>query len=230
MRYIEHIVEPERLLLSWQAKSERQRMLVADLIRNGKDANLVYLKESEDFLKAQNLGFDGYPGFAIESDIHKNVLTSFMKRLPPRSRGDFGRFLDALRIKSDAEVSDFALLGYSGAKLPDDDFTVIHILENASVPFELMLLVQGYQHYQEQLPFAELSVGMQAGFEAEPDNKIDSEAIKILINGVLVGCVCRGLTGSFHKWMKAGLTISAYVERKNGTEEKPKIFLYVSVK
>ena len=89
--------------------------------------------------------------------VRQNVLPSFMKRLPPRSRGDFGRFLDALRIKSEAkdEISNFALLGYSGAKLPDDDFTVIHPFENASVPFELMLPVQGYRHYKEQLPLDE---------------------------------------------------------------------------
>ncbi len=233
MRYIEHIVEPDRLLLSWQSASEpkRMRMFVAELIRNdNNDADLVYLKGSEDFSKAQSLGFNKYPGFAIEKDIHKNVLSSFMKRLPPSSRGDFNRFLDALRIKSGAEISDFALLGYSGAKLPDDDFTVIHPFGNASTPFELLLPVQGYRHYQEQLPLAELSEEMQAEFEAEPNNPHDPEAIKIMINGILAGYVCRGLTGSFHKWMKAGLTISAYVERINGTVQKPKIFLYVSVK
>ena len=232
MRYIEHIVEPEKLLLSWQATIARQRMFVAELISNGDDANLVYLKGSEDFSKAQSLGFEKYPGFDAEKEVHENVLGSFMKRLPPRSRGDFGRFLDALRVKSEAkeEISDFALLGYSGAKLPDDDFTVVHIFKNASVPFELMLPVQGYQYYQEQLPLTELSEDMQADFEAEPDNKFDPEAIKIIINGVKVGYVCRGLTGSFHKWMKAGLAITAYIERINGTEQKPKIFLYVSVK
>jgi len=191
---------------------------------------LVYLKESEDFSKAQSLEFEDYPGFAIEKEIHKNVLTSFMKRLPPRSRGDFSRFLDALRIKSDAEVSDFALLGYSGAKLPDDDFTIIHPFENASPPFELMLFVQGYRYYKDQLPSNALSQDMQAGFEAEPDNEFDPEAIKIIINDVKVGYVNRGLTGSFHEWMQAGLAISAYVERINGIEQNPEIYLYVSVK
>lgn len=244
MRYIEHIVEPDRLLLSWQAKSERLRMIVAELIRNGDDGNLVYLKESEDFSRAQSLGFDGYPGkaqslgldghpgFAIEKDIHKNVLTSFMKRLPPRSRRDFGRFLDALRIKPEAknEISDFALLGYSGAKLPDDDFTVIHPFENASVPFELMLPVEGYQHYQDELSLTALSTDMLADFEAEPDNPKDPKAIKIIIDGIRIGYVCRGLTASFHKWMQLGLTISAYVERINGIGQDPKIYLYVSVK
>ena len=233
MRYIEHIVEPDRLLLSWQTSSERLRMLVAELIRSGDDdANLVYLKESEDFLKAQSLEFEGYPGFVIEKDIHKNVLISFMKRLPPRSRGDFGRFLEALRIKPEVkdEISNFALLGYSEAKLPDDDFTVIHPFKNASPPFELLLPVRGYRHYKDQLPLAALTTNMQAGFEAEPDNEFDPEAIKIVLNGVRVGYVSRGLTGSFHKWMQSSLAISAYVERVNGIEQNPEIYLYVSVK
>ncbi len=230
MRYIEHIVEPDRLLLSWQTSSERLRMLVAELIRNDNNADLVYLKNSEEFSKAQSLEFEDYPGFAIEKEIHKNVLISFMKRLPPRSRGDFGRFLDALRIKSDAEISNFALLGYSGAKLPDDDFTVIHPFENASPPFEFLLFVQGYRYYKDQLPLADLSTDMQAGFEAEPDNRWDSEAIKIIINNVRVGYVSRGLTCSFHEWMQAGLAISAYVERINGTDQNPEVYLYVSVK
>ena len=233
MRYIEHIIEPEKLLLSWQSSfpgESRQRMFVAELIRQDDDAKLVYLRESEDFSGAQNLGFDGYPGFDINRDVYENVLPSFMKRLPPRSRGDFGRFLDALRIKSEAEISDFALLGYSGAKLPDDDFTFIHPFENASLPFELMVEVQGYQYYQQAMPRASLSTDMQACFEAEPDNPKDPQAIKILIGGVHVGYVCRGLTASFHDWIRRGLAISAYVERINGTEHKPKIYLYVAVK
>ena len=230
MRYIEHIFEPDRLLLSWQSPGERLRMFVAELVRNGDNANLVYLKEREDFSKAQSLGFNGYPGFDIEKDVYKNVLASFMKRLPPRSRGDFGRFLDALRIKAEAEISDFALLGYSGAKLPDDDFTVINPFENASFPFEFMLPVEGYQHYQDELSLNVLSIDMQADFEVEPDNPKDPQAIKIIIDGIRVGYVCRGLTASFHKWMQSDLTISAYVERINGTGQDPKVYLYVSVK
>jgi len=231
MRYIEHIVEPDRLLITWQTTSERMRMIVAELIRSDDDADLVYLKDSEDFSKAQSLGFEDYPGFEINKDtVHNNVLISFMKRLPPRTRGDFGRFLEALRIKNEAKVSDFALLGYSEAKLPDDDFTVIHPFENATVPFELMLPIQGYRYYRDQLPLASLTTDMQAGFEIEPDNPKDPEAIKIIINEVKAGYVCRGLTSSFHKWLQSDLTISAYVERINGGEQKPEVYLYVSVK
>ena len=51
MRQIEHIVEPDRLLLSWQ-RSDRLRRIVAELVRNGDDANLVYLKDSDEFSKS----------------------------------------------------------------------------------------------------------------------------------------------------------------------------------
>lgn len=233
MRYIEHLVEPDRLLLSWQSSvgdQGRQRMLVGELLRNGNDAKLVYLKDNPEFSKAQELGFDGYPGFPIEKNDHENVLPSFMKRLPPRSRGDFDRFLNALRVRPGSEISDFGLLGYAGAKLPDDDFTVIHPFDNAVPPFELMVCVQGYRYYAEGLPRAKLSTDMAASFEAEPDNPKDPDAIKVMIGDVMAGYVCRGLTGSFHKWMRSNLEISAYVERINGTEHRPEIHLYVSVR
>jgi len=231
MRYIEHIIEPEKLLLSWQAQSSkgRGRMFVAELIRNGTDADLVYLRDSDDFKNAVSLGFENYPGFPAKQQKYEKILFAFMKRLPPRSRGDFGKYLDALRIQN-AEISDFSLLGYSGAKLPDDGFTVIHAFENAVPPFELLLHVQGYRYYVEQLPFDSIKMEQEATFQAEPENEIDPKAIKIIIGGTHVGYVCRGLTKSFHKWFEMGYKIDANIERKNGTAARPEIYLYVSIK
>jgi len=231
MRYIEHIIEPEKLLLSWQAQSDRERLrlFVAELIRNGDDANLVYLQDSTEFKDAISLGFKNYPGFSIEQQKYENVLFAFMKRLPPRSRGDFGKYLDALRIRN-AEISDFALLGYSGAKLPDDGFTVIHTFENAVPPFEFLLNVQGYRYYAKQLPLDSIKQEQEATFQPEPENKIDPKAIKVIIDGIHVGYVCRGLTDSFHQWFAASYKITASVERINGTTDRPDIYLFVSVK
>jgi hypothetical protein len=232
MRYIEHIVEPERLLLSWQTSQPgkgRGRMFVGELIRKRDDADLVYLLDSDEFQKAQSLGFKDYTGFSIEQRVHENVLFSFMKRLPPRSRGDFGKYLDSLRIPGDVEVSDFALLGYSGARLPDDDFTLIHTFVNAVPPFEFLLHVEGYRYYAERLPFDGIELEQEAMFQAEPENQFDPKAIKIIMGGTHSGYVCRGLVDSFHKWFERGYKIEATVERKNGTEERPDIYLYVSV-
>ena len=233
MRNIEHIVEPERLLLSWQTsqpEKSRGRMFVAELIRNEDDADLLYLFDSDDFRNAQSLGFKEYPGFTTDQRKYKKVLFAFMKRLPPRSRGDFGKYLDSLRIRRDADISDFALLGYSGAKLPDDDFTVIHKFENAIPPFELLLHVQGYHYYTERLPFDSIKLEQKASFQAEPENEIDPKAIKIIVGGTHAGYVCRGLTEAFHKWFEMGHKIDASIERKNGTAARPEIYLYVSIK
>jgi hypothetical protein len=57
MKYIEHIIEPEKLLLSWQTSQlgqNRGRMFVAELIHKGEDADLVYLFDSDEFLVAQS--------------------------------------------------------------------------------------------------------------------------------------------------------------------------------
>lgn len=232
MKFIEHIIEPEKLLLSWQTSQpgkSRGRMFVAEVIRHENDADLVYLVESQEFKQAKELGFKGYPGFGIDKTIHESILFAFMKRLPPRNRGDFIKYLNALRLQPDASISDFALLGYSGAKLPDDDFTIINPFENAIPPFEFLLQIQGYRYYMEQLPLTSLIEGQAAVFEAEPDNADDPEAIKVLIDDIHVGYVSRGLTTSFHKWFKAGYAITASVERINGTQERPAVYLYVSI-
>jgi hypothetical protein len=152
-----------------------------------------------------------------------------MKRLPPRSRGDFSKYLDSLRIRKESKISDFALLGYSGAKLPDDDFTIIHTFENAIPSFEFLLHVQGYRYYTERLPFNSIKLEQKATFQTEPENEFDTKAIKIIIGGIHAGYVCHGLTESFYKWFKMDYKIEASIEKKNGTEEQPEIYLYVSI-
>ena len=230
MKYIEHIIEPEKLLLSWQTNGKRGRLFVAELIRKGENADLIYLQNCDEFHDAESLGFKGYPGFSSDRQRYDNVLFAFMKRLPPRSRGDFGKYLDSLRIYHNAVISDFALLGYSGAKLPDDDFTVIHTFENAAPPFEFLLQVQGYRYYMEQLPFENIKLEQKATFQAEPENEFDPKAIKVLVGGIHAGYVCHGLAESFHKWLDIGYKIEASIERKNGTAQQPEIYLYVSIK
>jgi len=232
MRFIEHIVEPDRLLVSWQGPAEhgvRMRRFVAELIRRGDDADLVYLRDSDDFKKASEQGFEEYSGFPVAKD-YQGVLAAFMRRLPPRKRGDFGKFLTALRIEDATEISDFALLGYSGAKLPDDGFTVVNPFENAIPPFEFLLPIQGYRYYERNLPYENLEVGQVAVFVPEPDNPHDPQAIKIEIASQHVGYVCRGLTDQFTLWQSKGYSIHANIERLNGTPDRPIIFLYVEVR
>ncbi|MCK4629414.1 MAG: hypothetical protein KAT56_10450, partial [Sedimentisphaerales bacterium] len=111
-----------------------------------------------------------------------------------------------------------------------DTFTIIHPFDQAVPPFEFMLEVQGYRYYLKDVPCNTLNNEMQISFEKEPDNPKDPKAIKILFNNKRAGYVCRGLLDSFHKWLNSKFVIEAYLEKKNGTEKKPKIFLYVIIK
>lgn len=235
MKYIEHIIEPEKLLLSWQPSTgtDKLRRIVAELRRRGDDADLVYLRDSRDYIDARDHGFDGsYPGFAAATD-HQNVLAAFMKRLPPRHRRDFDAFLSAIRIKPGSEISDFALLGYAGGKLPGDDFYIIHPFDNAVPPFEFLMVVAGHKYYQDATPIGNVLIGMEARLEPEPTNPRDPYAVRIIIPDVALstaGYVCRGLLPQVHRWLQQGWDIQTAVERKNGSVENPALYLYVTVR
>jgi len=231
--FIDHIIEPDFLWLSWQAPAaqpDRMRRFVGKLIRRGDNADLVYLRDSEDFRIARERGFKEYPGLSTDVYQHPGVLPTFMKRLPPRTRTDFGRYLESIRIQPDARISDFALLGYSGAILPDDEFTLIHPFDTAIPPFEMLIPVQGYRYYQNNLPCSSVSPDMEAEFRPEPHNPHDPLAIQVYIKNALCGYVSRGLARQFIEWLAKGYHLSAVVERSNGSSDRPMMFLFVTVR
>jgi len=73
-----------------------------------------------DLDTARSKGFKGYLAFPHFKETYRlGVMESFMTRLPPRSREDFGKFLDYWHLDSllKNSISDFTLLGYTGAAL-----------------------------------------------------------------------------------------------------------------
>lgn len=190
---------------------------------------MTYLVDSEEFKQAQEKGFTGYPGYPIEHISHDNVLSAFIKRLPPRNRKDFPRFLKSIRITENSEISDFALLGYSNAILPGDDFTIIHSYENAEPPFEFLTQIQGYRYHMKNAPYESLNESNEVTFQKEPNNIYDSNAISVLLDGKRMGYICRGLHDSFHRWMDSGMQVNANIEKINGTEEYPILYIFVAV-
>ena len=174
-------------------------------------------------------GFKGYPYLPIRKDKYMDVLDIFTKRLPPRSRGDFSKYMDSIRIKDGTEIDDFTLLGYSGAKLPDDDFTLIHPLDNAITPFEFLMDVSGTRYHDVSKYYDSIDIGQPVYFVPEPENLWDSEAIAVLCNSIKIGYVCRGILPEFNKWLLQGLNVKGTIEKKNGTGDRPRIHLFVKV-
>lgn len=254
---IRHVIEFDKLLLLWQAPvskdPSRLRYIVGEIVRKipgkselqskpenleisseSEQITLHYLKDSTDFKKAQSLGFDGYAAFKIDKIDHTiNVLDAFMRRLPPRSRTDFSEYLKNLRLPENlsSSLSDFALLGYSGAKLPSDGFSIIPCFESVPKPFEFLMEVAGFRHLDQQaeIKLNEIILGTPAQFEKEPQNPIDPHAIRILMQNQKIGYVPRGYLSAFHQWMEKAYTLKGVVERKNGEITVPSLYLFVAV-
>lgn len=230
-RLIEHLVEPHRLLLYWQARESkmRSRYLVGELVKRDNNVVLVYALDSSEMAEAKLLGFRGYPAFSMRQAEHNHqVLEAFTRRLPPRSRRDFGRYLELRAIPEDANISDFALLGYSGAKLPNDGFELVHPFDNPPETFEVLIEIAGFRH-ESQLEATDLPVGSSIQLLPEPENPVDASAIRIDSTGHKLGYVPRGHLDMLHRMLEEGATLEGEVFRINGTSERPLVYVLTRI-
>jgi len=225
MHKIKHIVEPEGLLLTWQDPASRQRFVVGELLREKTGICFRYL-HGPDLEQAREHGFKGYFAFRdMRTEYRLGVMESFMTRLPPRSREDFGKFLEYWNIDPDAEISDFALLGYTGAALPRDGFRFLPVFpKNVE---ELTFIIEVAGHRYSGSPAA---VGEAVCFRHENENRADPQAVAVLA-GVSdrmrrIGYVMRGLNTQFIAWLETGEALGRIV-RINGTRERPLVLVRV---
>jgi hypothetical protein len=234
MNPLRHIVEPAGLLLTWQPQDEqapsRTRRVVGEVRVNQEGiATFRYLKDTQDYQKALEAGFKGYPAFDTRSEeISAGVLESFLRRLPPRKREDFSEFLKLHRLGFPFEHSDMALLAYTGARLPSDGFALVPIFPDEVAPCDFLLEIAGFRHVAGT-DTANLKVGDPVGFVADPDNPVDQDALAVEHNGVRIGYVNRALRNTFRKWLQ-GNVVTAIVERINGKPERPLVYLRISVR
>ncbi len=231
MNLIEHIIEPERLLLTWQSSdpNNRMRRIVGELLRANGKILLRYLLHTSDFSEAKKNGFVGYYAFPVEQEVHEDVLDVFLKRIPPRSRGDFIKYLESIRIQTD-NISDFALLGYSGAKLPDDDFMIVHPFDNVEGNCEVFTEISGYRHNEGRLNVKDLCLGKMLSLEPEQNNQFDPNSIRIICDGHKLGYINRAQTTSFNRWLTNGRIQRVIFERENGTSSNPRAYIFVEIK
>jgi hypothetical protein len=228
--FIDHIIEPATLFLAWQSSSEehRKRYIVAELNYADGKYTLRYLVESKDFKEAQKQGFDFYPAFKDVNKVHDNVLDTFMRRLPPRARGDFSKYLEGLRLKPDVQISDFGLLGYSGAKLLSDGFSIIHPFLDVEGPCELLIEIAGYRHRQKGLEKPP-KINSRVTFRKAIYGPDEEDAVEIIAEAGCIGYVSRGLIATFLSWLDENRITEAWIEKTNGTPEKPRLYLFVRV-
>lgn len=233
MSKLRHIVEPERLLLTWQPSDEnataRTRRVVGEVFLDASGQPVFrYLKDTSDFEAAVAAGFKGFPAFPLGSDeIRQGVIESFMRRLPPRKREDFAEYLAQYRLPAPFNYSDLALLGYTGARLPSDGFGLVPVFPQDAVPCDLLLEIAGLRHVFSG-DLSSIHVGDSVTFAVDSENPVDPDAISVVHHGRQIGYVNRALRLPVHGWLRSR-NVSAAVERLNGKPERPLIYIKVSV-
>jgi hypothetical protein len=179
--------------------------------------------------RAKKLGFAGYPAFRLQQAEHRQgVLAAFLRRLPPRARADFNAYKAQFRLKPEIPLSDFALLAYTGARLPSDGFSIVNTLEGVHAPCELVLEIVGHRHYAGKLK-THLRPGDIIELTPEPQNPYDKNATAVKIHGETIGYVNRLQTAAFHRWLREG-AVEAVLERLNGASDRPRAFMFVWIR
>jgi hypothetical protein len=145
----------------------------------------------------------------------------------PEQGGIFRHTWKALDFKPKTELSNFALLGYSGAKLLSDGFSIIHPFNNAYRPCEALIEASGFRHIHKN--HDGININDAALFEKEFHEFTQEEAVRITVNGKHIGYVNRGLLPTFLNWIDSNRIIDAWVEKINGTPGKPAVYIYVKI-
>lgn len=233
---IRHIVEPTRLLLTWQSSDEAARTRFAvGQIEKSREIVFRYFSEQEfetlngrPLAYVRELGFSQYPAFKPKSAVHVGVLDAFMRRLPPRKRADFDDYIRHFRIEAGLSVSDFALLGLTEAKLPSDGFAIVDPLDDTSSRRELVVEAVGHRHYAATCDLTG-AVGEPVWFEPESNNPHDSNAVMVTARGQKIGYINRFQCLAFREWLR-GQRVTGSIDRIDREHGHPRVHVFVRVK
>jgi hypothetical protein len=239
--WIERVAEPRRLILAWQAPDhmgDRFRWAVGLLNFDGAECVLRYLRGGPEFVSLNQgrtydellaLDYQGYPAFNLRREVHdEGVMAALMRRLPPRTRPDFQEYKRHFRLSADLDLSDFALLGQTEAKLPSDGFSIVDPLDAETDWCDLMLEIAGFRYHVGEEPLA-VGIGHPVELKAEPHNPNDPNAVQVCVGARRIGYINRLQAPTFLRWLSTR-RVSGVIERLNGNPERPRAFIFVRVR
>jgi hypothetical protein len=226
---VKNIVEPKELFLMWKAHSGHRHkigILTPD--------QFTYLpSDSPEILEAMKEGFDGFPAFDMAKQVHSNPLPVFMRRCPPSDRRDFDTYLQAFSLNPNSEavqkMSDFTLLGYTGAYVHGNPFHLLNPFSGINTEFEFVMQIAGAQHNYFKNHDDSNLLGKKLVAVHERDNVKDSNAVNLLLNGESFGYIQRGLNHSFSDWIDTKRLEDIVISRINGSIEHRYAYAFVRI-
>jgi hypothetical protein len=188
------------LFLSWRQPGNR--WWPVGLLSH--DAEGYVFSYTEGVYAAARAGFRPLSAFPDFDQVYRSstLFPIFQNRLPPRSRPDYGEFVEWLDLPRD-ERNLILLLARSGGQRETDMFEVFAGPEpQPDGRYRSTFFLHGLRHRgpEAEREVARLEVGDELTLEEEPDNPVDPRAIRVLakVNGVHIGFVPRYLCTDAH--------------------------------
>jgi hypothetical protein len=239
--WIECPSQPTELILAWQAPTsvpDRTRWAIGKLIYRSSASTFEYFDKREferlnlgrSISDLGRLGYAGYPAFDLKNATNvfkEGVLEAFVRRLPPRSRADFSRYLEHYRYRGGVDVSPMTLLAVTEAKLPSDGFSLIDQLDPMATACDVVFEIAGFRHYASA--HLGLVEGAELALSPEPTNQFDPMAIRINANDATIGYVNRLQASAIANWL-TNRAVACWLLRMNGTVERPKAYAFVRMR
>lgn len=241
MKLIEHLMQPEKLLITWQAidpsnnQCAGKRFVVGEVRAENGDWVLGYY-DNDDTAEAQrDFLFKGLTAFPYEASktYTSNVENVLSKRIASPRRADYADYLRSYRIPPEMadSLSTMQVLAYTGGELTGDGFVFFPDLENMQPPFDLVMVIAGFRHWEGMNigPIMEL-MDKEVRFVPEPDNEKDPFAIEVFAGDTKLGYLPRGYNQYFVNHALDSYNITACITKINGTIERPKISILAEIK
>lgn len=177
------------IFVIWKSPESRRNYLVGRITRDEK-YSFNYESELEE---AKKEGFTEFIPFPNKDELYKNeiLFPIFSNRLPDKKRKDIQKILKKYNLES---YDEFELLKM-GAELPTDNLKFVTAIDSTSDLLNCEMYLSGVRHYLgckgKNCNNAQPLVGDDLHLEAEPENKKDEFAIKVMKNENIVGYIPR---------------------------------------
>ncbi len=215
-----------------------RRWSVGTLQRRGNDVDFTYFSDRElgehnggrNYSQLRDAGFQGYPAFPLREaqfETFPSALSAFLRRVPPRSRSDFGQYLSQFHLGDDVFFSDLALLAITEARLPSDGFSLVDPLDGDDAVFQTVVELAGYHYYTDKIS-PEMTPGDRLELVPEPTNEYDPHALRVEWRNTLIGYINRLQAPRLVRSL-GSRDVSLWLSRLNGSRSKPRAFGLLSV-
>jgi hypothetical protein len=206
------------LYLAWR-QPDRRWWPVGRLDHEGAAYVFTYTKGA---LVAAEAGFRPLLSFPDFNEVYvsKTLFPMFANRLPPKSRPDYGAFVEWLHL-GPSERDPMVLLAVSGGRRETDMFEVFPVPEPSPAGrYESAFFVHGFRHLgaAAEEEARRLQAGDPVLLQPEPENPSDPQALRVMtvVRGTHLGFVPRYLCSDVHYLRNAcGDAVQARVRRIN---------------